>query len=313
MNEFDLIDALLADEAPLPSWVSTGPGDDAAVLAPPPDSEWVLSTDTLVEGRHFFPATPPDLLAYRALAVNLSDLAAMGATPFGFLVALVTPSLNPAWCRRFGAGLRAAAGDCGARLVGGNLARGPLAVTVTVTGTVPRGRALLRSGAGEGDGIYVSGSIGAALAARRLLEGDTAALATMSLDTVTDDLRPYLLPAARVELGERLRGIASACIDVSDGLLADVGHLCARSNVGAEIWLESLPAVVGVDRREAVVAGDDYELLFTVPEDRSLALPAGDLTMTRIGRVVQGAGARLLAADGEEVALAQAQRGWSHF
>lgn len=310
MNEFELIDALLSDEAPLPSWVSMGPGDDAAVLAPPADAEWVLSTDTLVEGRHFFPDTPPDLLAYRALAVNLSDLAAMGAAPFGFLVALVTPSLDPVWCRRFSAGLRAAAGDCGARLVGGNLARGPLAVTVTVTGTLPRGRALLRSGAGVGDHIYVSGSLGAALSARRLLESDRGALPSMSLDSVTDALRPYLLPTARVELGERLRGIASACIDVSDGLLADLDHLCARSKVGAEIWLDSLP-VAGLDPREAVVAGDDYELLFTVPEGRSLALLDGEVAVTRIGRIEQRAGSRLLAADGSEIAVAQ--RGWSHF
>lgn len=310
MNEFDLIDALLADEAPLPSWVTTGPGDDAAVLAPPPDSEWVLSTDTLVEGRHFFPGTPPDLLAFRSLAVNLSDLAAMGAKPSGFLVALVAPELDPLWCRRFSAGLRAAAGASGARLVGGNLACGPLAVTVTVTGTVPRGRALLRSGACVDDAVYVSGRIGGALAARRLLEGDASSLATMNLDTVSDTLRPYLLPVARVELGQRLRGIASACIDVSDGLLADLGHLCARSNVGAEIELESLP-VAGVDPREAVVAGDDYELLFTVPAGRSLPLAGSDLPLTRIGRIASGAGVRLLAADGGEVALEQ--HGWSHF
>lgn len=310
MNEFNLIDALLADEAPLPPWVSVGPGDDAAVLASPPDSEWVLSTDTLVEGRHFFPGTPPDLLAYRALAVNLSDLAAMGATPSGFLVALVAPALDPAWCRRFSAGLRAAAGDCGARLVGGNLARGPLAVTITVTGTVPRGRALLRSGAAVGDAIYVSGRIGAALAARRLIEGDPERLSALDFETVTDALRPYLLPVARVALGQHLRGIASACIDVSDGLLADLGHLCTRSGVAAEIWLDALP-VAGVDPREAVVAGDDYELLFTVPADRVISLSDSDPPLTRIGRIEPGAGLRLLAADRGEVSLAQ--RGWSHF
>lgn len=310
MNEFDLIDALLADEAPLPAWVSTGPGDDAAVLAPPPDSEWVLSTDTLVQGRHFFPDTPPDLIAYRALAVNLSDLAAMGAAPFGFLVALVAPTLDPAWCRRFSAGLRAAAGSSGARLVGGNLARGPLAVSVTVTGTLPRGRALLRSGAAVGDHIYVSGRIGAALAARRLLESDPSALATMSLDSVPESLRPYLLPLARVELGQRLRGIASACIDVSDGLLADLDHLCGRSGVAASVWLDALPWA-GDDPLQAVVAGDDYELLFTVPEGRALDGFDGEPALTRIGRIEQGAGTRLLAADGSVVPLAQ--RGWSHF
>ncbi len=313
MSEFDLIDALLADEAPLPSWVSMGPGDDAAVLTLPPDSEWVLSADTLVEGRHFLPDTPPDLLAYRALAVNLSDLAAMGATPSGFLVALVAPELDVAWCRRFSAGLRAASGSSGARLVGGNLARGPLAVTVTVTGTVPRGCALLRSGARVGDAIYVSGSIGGALAARRLLDTDAASrsgLSTLSLEGVEEGLRPYLLPAARVALGQRLRGIASACIDVSDGLLADLGHLCNRSGVAAQIWLESLP-VAEVDPLEAVVAGDDYELLFTVPAGRSIDSAGSDLGLTHIGQIEPGASVRLLAADGSEVAVAR--RGWSHF
>ncbi|MCC5887650.1 MAG: thiamine-phosphate kinase [Gammaproteobacteria bacterium] len=313
MSEFDLIDALLADEPPLPSWVSMGPGDDAAVLAPPPDSEWVLSTDTLVEGRHFFAGTPPDLLAYRALAVNLSDLAAMGAAPSGFLVALVAPELDGAWCRRFSAGLRAASADSGARLVGGNLARGPLAVTVTVTGTLPRGSALLRSGAAVGDVIYVSGPIGAALAARRVLEGDAAvraALPGMSVNEVPDALRAYLLPTARVALGAQLRGIASACIDVSDGLLADLAHICDRSSVAAQIDLESLP-VKGVNPLEAVVAGDDYELLFTVPEERAMHLPDNGLALTAIGRIEHGAGVRLMAADGREVA--PAERGWSHF
>lgn len=313
MSEFDLIDTLLADEAPLPPWVSTGPGDDAAVLAPPTDSEWVLSTDTLVEGRHFFADTPVDLLAYRALAVNLSDLAAMGANPSGFLVALVAPQLDAAWCRRFSAGLRAAAGDSGARLVGGNLARGPLAVTITVTGTVPRGQALLRSGAAVGDVIYVSGRLGAAAAARRLLEEDAAiraSLSAMSVATVPDTLRAYLLPAARVALGQHLHGRASACIDVSDGLLADLGHLCARSGVAARVELDALP-VAGLDAREAVAAGDDYELLFTVPEARAMDLPGDDLPLTRIGRIEGGNGVRLLAADGSE--WMAARRGWSHF
>jgi thiamine-monophosphate kinase len=183
-------------------------------------------------------------------------------------------------------------------------------VTVTVTGTVPRGRALLRSGAGEGDAIYVSGSIGAALAARRLLEGDPTSLGSLHLENVDAALRPYLLPVARVELGQRLRGIASACVDVSDGLLADLGHLCARSGVGAEIRLDSLP-VAGGAPREAVVAGDDYELLFTLPAGRDLPLADSDLQLTRIGRIEQGASVRLLDADGNEVA--SVDRGFRHF
>ena len=311
MDEFDLIAALLADEPPLPPWVRTGPGDDAAVLRPPAGSEWVLSTDTLVEGRHFPAGMPPDLLGWRALAVNLSDLAAMGAEPSGFLVALVAPGLDEPWCRRFSAGLRAAAGHSGARLVGGNLARGPLAVTVTVTGTVPAGTALLRSGARAGDVLYVSGRLGAGLAALRELEATPAVLPGLTLQTVPDTLRPYLLPAARVDLGLRLRGRASACIDVSDGLLADLGHICDASGVAAEVDLEALP-VAGVAAEAAVAGGDDYELLFTLPATTDPEpLHADGVPVHRIGRMVAGHGVRLLDAHGHDVAIGE--RGWSHF
>lgn len=310
MDEFDLIDVLLADEPALPPWVRTGPGDDAAVLSSSPGCDWVLSTDTLVEGRHFPEGMPPDLLGFRALAVNLSDLAAMGAEPSGFLVALVAPGLDRPWCRRFSAGLRAAAGDCGARLVGGNLAKGPLAVTVTVTGNVPAGEALLRSGARSGDGVWLSGRIGAGRVAREHLEQSAGALPNLDLDTVPPDWRAYLLPSARVALGLGLRGRATACIDVSDGLIADLGHLCKASGVAAEIRLDALP-VLG-DARTAAVAGDDYELLFTLPGGADVSdLATAATPLTPIGRIGSGQGVRLLAADGSEVAMPDG--GWDHF
>lgn len=312
MDEFDLIAALLADEPPLPDWVRTGPGDDAAVLRPAAGSEWVMSTDTLVEGRHFPAGMPPDLLGWRALAVNLSDLAAMGAEPSGFLVALVAPALDERWCRGFSTGLRAAAGDSGARLVGGNLARGPLAVTVTVTGTVPAGTALLRSGARPGDALYVSGRIGAAVAALRQLEAGPEVLAGLTLATVPEALRAYLLPQARIGLGLRLRGRARACIDVSDGLLADLGHICEASAVGAEVDLEAVPIASGVAAETAVSGGDDYELLFTLPEAMDAEpLQESGVPLQCIGRMVVGEGVRLLDARGRDVAIGE--RGWSHF
>lgn len=309
MDEFDLIDALLADEPPLPPWVRVGPGDDAAVVSAAADTEWVLSTDTLVIGRHFPADMPPDLLAYRALAVNLSDLAAMGANPAGYLVALVAPALDAEWCRSFSAGLRAAAGDSGACLIGGNLARGPLAVTVTVTGTVPRGGALLRSGARPGDRVYVSGRIGAALAARQQLEAEPTLLPGLKLATVPASLQAYLMPAARWQLGTALRGVASAAIDVSDGLLADLGHLCQRSGVAAELSLDALP-VVG-EAQAAAVAGDDYELLFTLPAGCDLPHLGDALALTCIGRIVAGSGVRLMDAAGSDVAVTAT--GWNHF
>ncbi len=312
MDEFSLIDALLAEEAPLPDWVRIGPGDDAAVVAAPAGTEWVLSTDSLVEGRHFPAGLAPDVLAWRALAVNLSDLAAMGATPGGFLVALVAPALTAEWCRRFSAGLRVAAGDSGARLIGGNLARGPLTVTVTVTGTVAAGRSLLRSMAAPGDRICVSGVLGAALAAREHYEREAPSLAGLDIAGLPDAWRPYLLPVARLGLGQHLVGQATACIDVSDGLLADLGHLCAASGVAADVALAALP-VEGRDPLAAATGGDDYELVFTLPPGVPLApiVAATGVPVTVIGQVRSGSGVRLLDADGSE--RVTEQRGWSHF
>jgi thiamine-monophosphate kinase len=314
VNEFELIDVLLGEMPSLPETVVIGPGrDDAAALRVEPGTEWVLTTDTLVAGRHFPEDCPPALLARRALAVNLSDLAAMGAAPGAYLVALTAPALDAPWLRAFAAGLKAAQGESGACLVGGNLARGPLAVTVTATGTVPVGQALRRDGARTGHGVWVSGRVGAAATALAALRQAPETLAGLAGADAPDALAAYLTPTPRVALGQALRDAASACIDVSDGLLADLGHLCAASGVGARIALERVPTVG--DPRSAVAAGDDYELLFTLPpaaEDRVDALAAaGDAPLTRIGRIVEEPGVVLLDSEGEP--LPASGGGWDHF
>ena len=314
MNEFELIDLLLGEMPPLPESVVIGPGgDDAAVLRVESGTEWVLTTDTLVAGRHFPEHCPPALLARRALAVNLSDLAAMGADPGAYLVALTAPALDGPWLRAFATGLKAARGDTGACLVGGNLARGPLAVTVTATGTVPAGQALRRDGARAGHGIWVSGRIGAGAAALAHLRRAPETLAGLVGAEAPDTLAAYLTPVPRIALGRALRDTASACIDVSDGLRADLGHLCAASGVGGRVALERVPTVG--DPRGAVSAGDDYELLFTLPpsaEDRVDALAAaGDVPLTRIGRMVEEPGVVLFDPEGEP--LPASGGGWDHF
>lgn len=314
MDEFSLIDALLADELAWPSWLSCPPGDDGAVVTPPADSELVLSTDTLVSGRHFPETLPPELLGWRSLAVNLSDLAAMGAQPAGFLVALVADELTTDWCRQFSSGLRAAAGASGARLVGGNLASGPLSVSVTATGWVPHGGALLRSGARPGDLICVSGTIGAGGQALAAVLAATQSLPALTLDSVPDGWRPYLLPRARWLLGLALRGRATATIDVSDGLLADLAHVCEASGVGATLWQSALPVPEGMDLATAASSGDDYELLFTLPPEADLQAlaTAGGVRVAEIGRIDAQAGLRWVDGRGELQPL-PAEHGWRHF
>ncbi|HSG89049.1 MAG TPA: thiamine-phosphate kinase [Pseudomonadales bacterium] len=319
MDEFDLIDVILAEQAPAtdaaPSGdrLVVGPGDDAAVLNSGPDRDWVLSTDTLVAGRHFPEGLHAGLVGRRALAVNLSDLAAMGADPGAFLVALTHPQLDADWARAFARGLAKTAEGTGAHLAGGNLARGPLSVTVTVTGSVPAGAALLRSGARPGDLLYVSGRIGDGHAGLRLLEQEPERLAGLDPDAVPEALAAYLTPQPRVALGRALRERASACVDVSDGLMADLTHLCRASGVGARVLLERVPCVG--DATRALVAGDDYELLFTLPaqmetELTELRATAG-VEIHRIGRMTEDPEVLLLDGDGERVAVPEP--GWTHF
>lgn len=275
MHEFELIRRYFSSLSQETSFVLLGQGDDSAVFAPAPEHVCVVSTDTLVSGVHFLPNLAPDKLAHRALAVNLSDLAAMGADARAFTLALTLPKTEPAWLATFSAGLARAAQASAVSLMGGDTTRGPLSLTLTVFGELPAGSGLLRSGAHVGDDVWVSGQLGAAWCGLQLC---TAAPAWLALDQVArrEALRAFDLPVARLALGKALRlaGV-SAALDISDGLAGDARHIARASRVSLSIDLDALPVFTPLlaaapDRatalRCALAGGDDYELLFTAPE-----------------------------------------------
>ena len=311
-GEFALIDAIADVLGPVASGdgVTLGPGDDAAVLAVPPQHELVVSTDTLVAGRHYPPTAAPANIGYRSMAVATSDLAAMGADPAWALVSLTAPALTTTWARDFAAGIRAAAEAFGLKVVGGNLARGPHSVTVTVHGHVPAGTALRRSGARPGDRLYVSGSIGGA----GLALEDHDALATCPPDNIPpcSALARYWRPQPRLGLGARLRGIATAAIDASDGVAAEIDHLCTASRLQATLRLADLPLFAGAEAGAAVAAGDDYELVFTAPPSAEPAVTAAaraaDMPVAVIGTMQAAKPWR-----GCWDAAVDARRGYRHF
>ena len=306
MGEFDLIDRFF--KRPVSRNV-LGIGDDCALLAPAPGMQLAVSSDMLVEGRHFLSTVDPFRLGHKALAVNLSDLAACGARPLAFTLALSMPQANEAWLEPFSRGLLALADEHGCELVGGDTTRGPLNICITAFGEVPQGQALLRSGARAGDDLFASGTLGDARLALEVLRGAQSLPAGMF-----ETARPRLeQPTPRVALGQALRGIATSAIDVSDGLLGDLGHILRRSAVGARIETSvaaGLMAVRGVlddeQQLEYVLSGgDDYELLFTAPAARyeavqSAAREAGT-AVTRIGRIEAEPGLRLVDAQGRPI------------
>jgi len=320
--EFDLIEILRGRCASSRADIRVGIGDDAAVLAPPMGHELVAATDTLIAGVHFPMSTQPEDIGWKSLAVNLSDLAAMGATPAWAMLALTLPSAEREFVERFADGFAALAAQHHVALIGGDTTHGPLAITVSVFGFVPPGQALLRSGARAGDLVFVTGTVGDAAAGLRFpFEGLFQNAASTE---ACDALRARLdRPTPRIAAGVVLRGIASACIDVSDGLLADVGHLAYQSGVAIDISAPALPAspalLQAFDGRERLMlqatGGDDYELAFTLASAHENGV-LRDLSKigcgaTRIGRVFEGAGVRLLDANGGEIALTR--RGWDHF
>jgi thiamine-monophosphate kinase len=295
-GEFELIGRHFTGRGARREDVLAGVGDDGAVVVPPPGAELVLALDTLVDGVHFPAGFDARFVGHRALAVNLSDLAAMGAEPAWALLGLTIPSPDEHWLAGFSAGFDALARRHGVALVGGDTTRGPLTVTVTLAGTVPEGAALGRAGARAGDDVWVSGTPGDAAAGLQILQGrlNAQGRAREAL------LARFQSPQARVALGVALRGIATACIDLSDGLLGDLGKLCAASGVGADLASRELPLSAGLcsvalpqDRvRFALAGGDDYELLFTadpVHRTRLAALDAG-VVLRRIGAVTAGGG-----------------------
>jgi thiamine-monophosphate kinase len=318
LSEFALIERYFRGCGAQRGDVTLGVGDDAAVLRVPPGSELVAATATLVAGVHFPQDSPPDSIGHRALAVNLSDLAAMGARPAWALLALTLPEADEAWLGEFARGLGELARTHEVALVGGDTTRGPLCISVQLLGYVPSGTALSRSAARAGDVLFVSGTCGDAAAGlaieQRRLTGPAEARGWLR--------ERFLWPSPRVALGEQLRGFASACIDVSDGLLADAGKLASASHVGAELaWSdiplsEPLAALLGERRaRElALTGGDDYELCFAVPAHniaRLLAqLPPQEWRYTRIGALRAAPGA-VVVRDGTVMEFSHS--GYEHF
>ena len=315
MGEFDLIARYFKRPA---RRAALGIGDDCALLQPAPGCQIAISSDMLVEGRHFFPTVDPYSLGHKALAVNLSDLAACGARPLAFTLALALPQADAAWLEPFSRGLLALADACDCELVGGDTTKGPLNICITIFGEVPtvdgRSLALLRSGAKVGDDIYVSGTLGDArlalecLRAKWVLPQALFALARQRLEA----------PSPRVALGMALRGIATSAIDISDGLLGDLGHVLAASGVGARIdtsLASGLMACAGTVLDAAVppdaqlgcilAGGDDYELAFTAPPGKRNAVQnaavASATRVTRIGQIEADAGLRLVDAQGAQM------------
>ncbi len=319
LGEFDLIARYFkrpAKRSPL------GVGDDCALLAPAAGMQLAVSSDMLVEGRHFLSTVDAERLGHKALAVNLSDLAACGAKPLAFTLALALPSVDEAWLAGFSRGLFALAHLHGCELVGGDTTRGPLNICITVFGEVPAGGALLRSGAKVDDDIWVSGTLGDARLALEVFRG------TLSLPgELFERARARMeLPTPRVALGQALRGIASAALDVSDGLAGDLGHILAASGVGATLDADACAAQVAIGaetnaldvdtlRACALAGGDDYELCFTAPPSRREAVEqAGreaSVPVTRIGRIEAQAGLRIVDAQGRPIT--QRYASFDHF
>lgn len=314
MSEFDLIRRYFTRPA---SSAVLGVGDDAALLHVAEGMELAVSTDMLVCGTHFFPDAEPFLLGHKTLAVNLSDLAAMGARPRWATLAVSLPAADEGWLQRFSAGFFALADEYGVELVGGDTTRGPLNLSVTIMGEVPRGVALRRSGARAGDDVWVSGALGQAALGLAHLQGRIDLVAEVR----SRCLAALHQPQPRLDLGLALRGIAHSAIDISDGLLADLGHILECSHAGAEIEYAAIPAETphGIDgslwRHCVLSGGDDYELCFTVPaakrgEVEALAARLS-LPLTRIGVIVAGQGCTVRSADGS--AMTTKEAGYDHF
>jgi thiamine-monophosphate kinase len=314
LSEFDLIRDYFAAATTARDDVSLGIGDDCALLRVPAGRELAVSMDTLVEGRHFSAGADPEALGHKALAVNLSDLAAMGAEPAWFTLALTLPRVDASWLRGFTSGLSALAATHGVQLVGGDTTRGPLSITIQVHGFVEPGRALRRAGGRAGDRLFVSGTLGdAALALQQRLAGGTPG---------DGPARRLDRPNPRCALGRLLLDHASAAIDISDGLVGDLGHVCKASGTGARVELASLPLsppVAAVCRQEGwrlpLAGGDDYELLFSVPPARVAAMTAAAAAaghrVQEIGSLAATPGIRLIYPDCRE--SEEIPDGFDHF
>ncbi len=297
-----------------------GVGDDCALVKPPAGLMLAMTTDALVEGTHFLPGTDPGRLGHKALAVNLSDLAAMGADPRWFLLAIALPDADERWLEPFSAGLFALADAHGVELIGGDTTRGPRMLTITAIGTLPAGYALRRDAAAAGDEVWLSGATGEAALGLAYLRGELE----LSVAAAAACVARLETPQPRVALGKRLRGIAAAAIDVSDGLLADLGHVAEQSRLAAELDYEAIPRADALaECGDAALAdacvlagGDDYELLFTAPPARAgeveAAGRAAGVAVTRIGRMVAGT-PEVRVRDRSGRLIEVSRRGFDHF
>ncbi|MEJ2693396.1 MAG: thiamine-phosphate kinase [Candidatus Thiodiazotropha sp.] len=317
-SEFDLIRHYFDGITPSRSDVSLAIGDDAALVCVPPGQQLAISVDTLVCGVHFFPSVAPQSLGHKALAVNLSDLAAMGAEPAWATLALTLPDPDESWLKGFAEGFATLAKRHGVQLIGGDTTRGPLSVTLQVQGLLPEGSALKRSGARVGDGVYVTGELGDAALCLHMLREEKGLAAPFA------GLRRRLeWPQPRIDAGMSLRGLASSAIDISDGLLADLGHILQASGVGATIELQRLPLselyarwfAESGDWTPTVAGGDDYELCFTAAAEREgelhrLGVELG-LRVSRIGTIEAAPGMRVWMPDGKPWPVLRT--GFDHF
>lgn len=328
MGEFELIERYFVRTSQVGDAVTLGIGDDCALLAPKPGMQIAISTDLLIEGRHFLSTVSPESVGHKSLAVNLSDLAACGARPLAFTLALSLPQVDEAWLEGFSRGLFALADEHHCALIGGDTTRGPLSICITVFGEVPAGAALLRSGAKAGEDIYVSGTLGDARLALEVFRGNVRDVPPEVFETARNRLER---PTPRVALGQALRGIASSAIDVSDGLCGDLGHILHRSGVGAVLDVDraldlfasrAAWAHAPTDRSDAgraldwvLSGGDDYELAFTAPPDgRDAVVAAAKSAATpvaRIGRIRAEPGLQLVNGKGEPIA--QQAPSFDHF
>ena len=315
MGEFELIERYFKRP---PQRAQVGVGDDCAIWMPTPGQAIAISSDMLVEGRHFLSTVDPVALGHKALAVNLSDLAACGATPCAFTLGLSLPQIDDAWLSGFAQGLWALADAHGCELIGGDTTRGPLTIAITVWGELPPGQALLRSAAQVGDDIYISGVVGQARMALEVFRGQLR----LPSDAFERARTRMERPTPRVALGQALRGVAHAAIDLSDGLLGDLGHILKASGVGADIdtrwlvqandgdtaWPAHCPDLAALPWAQTLACGltggDDYELLFTAaPEHRAAVLAAAQASATPVSRVghITPSGLRVLDPQGQAI------------
>jgi len=315
-SEFDLISRHFTRPA---ANAVLGVGDDCALVDITNGMDLAVSTDTMVSGTHFFPDVDPENLGHKSLAVNLSDIAAMGATPYWAMLALTLPTVDHTWLAAFAKGFFDLASEYNVSLIGGDTTRGPLTLTVTILGQVPTGAALRRNGAKAGNDVWVSGNVGDAALAVAHRHGKLVLTVADYHEAV---MRLYE-PTPRVALGQALRGMATSAIDISDGLLADLGHICRLSGVGATVDVNSIPvSPIGARHFQSdagltaiVAGGDDYELCFTAPANARESI--AELTdvlgvpLTRIGQVRRGKGVSLLGPDGKPMKIDG--RGYDHF